>query len=182
VELDERLRLHLGTKPAISPVVFIAQGARILGDVTIADGASVWFNAVLRGDINRVVIGPMTNIQDCSVCHVANEHACLVGSHNTVGHNVILHGCAVGDENLIGMGAILMNGVRVGNQCILGAGALLTEGLEVPDGSLVYGSPARIVSKLGEKERHEIRKYAEKYHRVAERYLDAARPASEERP
>lgn len=167
---EDFLQASLLKKPALGKDVFIAEGARVVGDVTLGDGASVWFNAVLRGDINRVVVGAMTNIQDGSICHVANDHACLIGAFNTVGHNVILHGCTVGDENLIGMGAILMNGVRVGNQCIIGAGALLTEGLNVPDGSLVYGSPGKVVSKVGEKERKEIRQWAEKYHRVAEQY------------
>jgi carbonic anhydrase/acetyltransferase-like protein (isoleucine patch superfamily) len=171
VGYEEFLSQSLSKKPLLGHDVFIAEGARLIGDVSIGDGASIWFNAVLRGDINRVVIGAFTNIQDGSICHVANEHSCLIGSYNTVGHNVILHGCTVGDENLVGMGAILMNGVRVGNQCIVGAGALLTEGLEVPDGSLVYGSPAKIVSKLGDKERKEIRKWAEKYHDIAHHYL-----------
>jgi len=175
---EDFLKQALARKPAVAKDVFIAEGARVIGDVTIGDGSSIWFNAVLRGDINRVVVGSFTNIQDCSVCHVANDHACMVGSYNTVGHNVVLHGCTVGGENLIGMGAILMNGVRVGNRCIVGAGALLTEGLEVPDGSLVYGSPAKIVSKLGGKEQKEIRRWAEKYHRVARAYL-SRRAASE---
>jgi carbonic anhydrase/acetyltransferase-like protein (isoleucine patch superfamily) len=168
---EEFLKESFNKKPVLGKNVFIAEGARLIGDVTIGDESSVWFNSVLRGDINRVVIGSFTNIQDGSICHVANEHACLIGSFNTVGHNVILHGCTVGDENLIGMGAILMNGVRVGNQCIIGAGALLTEGLEVPDGLLVYGSPAKIVSKISAKERGEIRKWAEKYHGIAAQYL-----------
>jgi carbonic anhydrase/acetyltransferase-like protein (isoleucine patch superfamily) len=122
---------------------------------------------VLRGDINRVVIGHHTNIQDNTVCHVADDHACVVGDYVTCGHGAILHGCTVRDEVLIGMGAILMNGVELGNQCIVGAGALLTEGLRVPDGSLVYGMPAKVVSHLGEKERKQIRGWAEKYVRVA---------------
>lgn len=173
---EEFLKKSLAKKPVIGKHVFIAEGARVIGDVTIGEGSSIWFNAVLRGDINRVVIGECTNIQDGAICHVADDHACLIGSYNTVGHNVILHGCTVGDENLIGMGAILMNGVRVGNQCIIGAGALLTEGMEVSDGSLVYGSPAKVVSKLGEKERKEVRQWAEKYHRIAIHYLAQATP------
>ena len=178
VTLEDSLKQFLSKKPTIGRKVFVADGARLVGDVTIGDGASIWFNAVLRADINRVVIGAFTNIQDGSICHVANDHACVVGGYNTVGHNVILHGCSVGDENLVGMGAILMNGVRIGNQCIIGAGALLTEGLDVPDGSLVYGSPARIVSKLGDHERKQIRELAEKYHQVALEYLARTLPAT----
>ncbi|MSR65018.1 MAG: gamma carbonic anhydrase family protein [Verrucomicrobiae bacterium] len=175
---EEFLQESFKKKPVLGKDVFIADGVRLVGHVTIGEGSSIWFNSVLRGDINRVSIGSFTNIQDGSICHVANEHACLIGSFNTIGHNVILHGCTVGDENLVGMGAILMNGVRVGNQCIIGAGALLTEGLEVPDGSLVYGSPAKIVSKIGEKERGEIRKWAEKYHKIASHYLERTKSAS----
>jgi carbonic anhydrase/acetyltransferase-like protein (isoleucine patch superfamily) len=171
VGYEDFRKQSLQKEPVIGQKVFIAEGARVLGDVTLDDDSSIWFNAVVRGDTNHVKIGQCTNIQDCSVCHVANDHPCVIGSFNTVGHGVILHGCTVGDENMIGMGAILMNGVRVGNQCIIGAGALLTEGLDVPDGSLVYGSPAKIVSKLGDKERKEIRRWAEKYHRVALQYL-----------
>lgn len=167
---EDFLNQALARKPQIGKDVFIAAGAHVIGDVTLGDGASVWFNSVLRGDINRVVINAMTNVQDGSICHVANDHACLVGAYNTVGHRVILHGCTVGNENLIGMGAILMNGVEVGNQCIIGAGALLTEGLKVPDGSLVYGSPAKVISHIDAKERASIRQWAEKYHRVAQQY------------
>jgi carbonic anhydrase/acetyltransferase-like protein (isoleucine patch superfamily) len=153
--------------------VFIATGVRLVGDVQVGEGSSIWFNCVLRGDINRVVIGHHTNIQDNSVCHVADDHACLVGDHVTAGHGVILHGCTVGDEVLVGMGAVLMNGVVVGEQSIIGSSALLTEGLIVPPGSVVYGSPAKVVSKLSDKERADIRKWAEKYCRVAGEYLAA---------
>jgi carbonic anhydrase/acetyltransferase-like protein (isoleucine patch superfamily) len=102
---------------------------------------------------------------------VADDYACVVGNYVTVGHRAILHGCTVHGEVLIGMGAVLMNGVVVGEQSIIGAGALLTEGLDVPPGSLVYGAPAKIISKLGEKERGQIKGWAEKYRRVAASYL-----------
>lgn len=153
--------------------VFIAGGAHLIGDVSVGEHSSIWFGSVLRGDINRVVVGDHTNVQDLSVCHVADEHACVLGSYITVGHRAILHGCEVHDEVLIGMGAILMNGVMVGAQSIIGAGALLTEGLVVPDGSLVYGAPAKIVSHLDNRERTAIKGWAEKYCRVAESYRAA---------
>jgi carbonic anhydrase/acetyltransferase-like protein (isoleucine patch superfamily) len=160
-----------GQSPRLGTDAFIADGARLIGDVKVGDSSSVWFNCVLRGDINRVEIGHHTNIQDNTICHVADEHACVVGNYVTCGHSAILHGCVVGDETLVGMGAILMNGVNVGRQCIVGAGALLTEGLLVPDGSLVYGSPAKVVSQLGQCEREQIRGWAEKYCRLAAEYL-----------
>jgi carbonic anhydrase/acetyltransferase-like protein (isoleucine patch superfamily) len=159
-----------GRTPQLGRDVFVAEGARLVGDVTVGDGSSIWFNCVLRGDINRVEIGHHTNIQDGSICHVADDHACRVGNYVTVGHGVVLHGCAVDDEVLVGMGAVVMNGVRIGTQSIIGAGALLTEGLQVPAGSLVYGAPARVISRLGEKERAQIRRWAEKYGRVAAGY------------
>lgn len=165
---------YLGKWPQIEPGVFIADSARVIGDVTIGEQSSIWFGSVLRGDINGVVIGHHTNIQDNSVCHVADEHACVVGNYVTAGHRAVLHGCTVGDEVLIGMGAMLMNGVVVGGQSIIGAAALLTEGLQVPPGSLVYGAPAKIVSILGETERAKIKGWAEKYCRVAANYLSRA--------
>jgi carbonic anhydrase/acetyltransferase-like protein (isoleucine patch superfamily) len=160
-----------GKKPLLGANVFVAPGAFLIGDVRLGESSSVWFNSVLRGDINRVVVGQHTNIQDNSICHVADDYACVVGNYVTVGHRAILHGCTIGDEVLIGMGAILMNGVTIGQQSIIGAGALLTEGLSVPAGSLVYGAPAKVSSKLGETERKKIRVWAEKYCRLAETYL-----------
>ena len=162
---------YLGKRPQTGVNVYVAPGAQLIGDVAVGEESSIWFNSVLRGDINHVVVGHHTNIQDLSVCHVADAHACVVGNYVTVGHRTILHGCTVRDEVLIGMGAVLMNGVIVGEQSIIGAAALLTEGLEVPPGSLVYGAPAKVISRLGEKERHEIKHWAEKYCRVAADYL-----------
>ena len=139
--------------------------------MTVGARSSIWFGAVLRGDINRIIIGQHTNIQDQSVCHVADDLGCVVGDYVTVGHRVVLHACTIGDEVLVGMGAIVMDGVVVGEQSIIGAGALLTHGLQVPPGSLVYGAPAKIISQLSAKERGQIRTWAEKYCRVAAGYL-----------
>jgi carbonic anhydrase/acetyltransferase-like protein (isoleucine patch superfamily) len=164
---------HHGKVPQLGGRVYLAEGTELIGDVTVGEQSSIWFNTVLRGDINRVVIGHHTNIQDLSLCHVADDFACVVGNFVTVGHRAILHACTIGDEVLVGMGAIVMDGVVVGAQSIIGAGALLTKGLQVPPGSLVYGSPAKVISALGEKERNGIRAWAEKYCRVAESYLTA---------
>jgi carbonic anhydrase/acetyltransferase-like protein (isoleucine patch superfamily) len=162
---------YQGMEPLIGEGVYLADGAQVIGDVQIGAQSSIWFNCVLRGDINKVVIGHHTNIQDLTVCHVADDAACIVGNYVTVGHRAILHGSTVGNEVLIGMGAVLMNGVVVGDQSIIGASALLTEGLQVPPGSLVYGAPAKVISSLGEKERAGIKYWAEKYCRVAAQYL-----------
>jgi carbonic anhydrase/acetyltransferase-like protein (isoleucine patch superfamily) len=167
----DNLLEYLGKRPQIGAGVFLADNARVIGDVTVGNRSSIWFGSVLRGDINRVVIGHHSNIQDNSVCHVADEYACIVGNHVTVGHHTILHGCTVSDEVLIGMGAVLMNGVVIGEQSIIGAAALLTEGLQVPAGSLVYGAPAKVVSALGRTERTRIKGWAEKYCRLAADYL-----------
>lgn len=164
---------YRGKTPHIDPTAYLAPGAQLIGDVTIGDHSSIWFNAVLRGDINRIVIGHHTNIQDLSLCHVADNLACLVGNYVTVGHRAILHACTIGDEVLVGMGATVMDGVVIGNQSIIGAHALLTKGLQVPPGSLVYGSPAKVISQLGETERHAIKGWAEKYVKVSAHYLAA---------
>ena len=167
-------------RPVLGPQTFLAAGARLVGEVTLGESVSIWFNTILRGDIAPVVIGPFTNIQDNSTCHVASDIACVVGAYCTVGHQVTLHACTIGDETLVGMGAIVMDGCVVGNQCIIGANALLTKGLRVPDGSLVYGAPAKVVSTLGVAERGKLRASAEKYARLALAYQSASPPS--ERP
>ena len=164
-------------RPVLGAQTFLAAGARLVGEVTLGEGASIWFNTVLRGDIAPVVIGAFTNIQDNSTCHVASGIGCIVGAYCTVGHQVTLHACTLGDETLVGMGAVVMDDCVVGNQCIIGAHALLTKGLRVPDGSLVYGAPAKVVSSLGEAERRTLRASAEKYVRLAQSYLGAQPPS-----
>lgn len=171
-----------GKLPVVGRNAFIAAGARLVGDVTLGENSSVWFNSVVRGDIHRVVIGPGTNIQDNAVCHVADDFACVVGAYCTVGHQATIHACTIGDETLIGIGAVVMDECVVGNQCIIGASALLTKGLKVPDGSLVYGAPAKIVSRLGEAERRQLRAMAEKYCRLARRYREAAAAGGPRQP
>jgi carbonic anhydrase/acetyltransferase-like protein (isoleucine patch superfamily) len=151
--------------------VFIARGAVVLGDVTVGDYSSIWFNAVLRGDINRIVVGHHTNIQDNCVLHLADEHPCVLGDYVTVGHGAIVHACTVGSEVLVGMGSRLLDGVLVGEQSIIGAGALLTQGQQIPPGSLVLGAPAKIARPLSLHERAELKGLADKYVEVAAYYL-----------
>jgi carbonic anhydrase/acetyltransferase-like protein (isoleucine patch superfamily) len=143
--------------------VFIAQGAVVTGDVTLGEGASVWFHAVLRGDINRIVVGHHSNIQDNAVVHLAEEYPCVLGSYVTVGHSAIVHACAVGDECLIGMGAVILDGAELGAQCLVGANALITQHTKIPAGSLVLGAPAKVVRALEPAERAELKSWAEKY-------------------
>ena len=129
----------------IHPTAFVAPGAAIMGEVTVGADASVWYGAVLRGDMAPIVIGSQTNLQDGTIVHVDEGFPCTVGRRVGVGHRVILHGCTVEDECLIGMGAILLNGVRIGTGSVVAAGAVIPEGMQVPPRSLVMGVPGRIV-------------------------------------
>jgi carbonic anhydrase/acetyltransferase-like protein (isoleucine patch superfamily) len=140
----------------IDPKAFLARGVIVLGDVHLGPDASLWYNTVVRGDTERIVIGAGTNIQDLSMVHADPGFPCLVGDRVTVGHRAILHGCIVEDDCMIGMGAILLNGVRVGRGSVIGAGAVLVEGTEVPPGMLVLGVPGRVVREVGDALRERI--------------------------
>jgi carbonic anhydrase/acetyltransferase-like protein (isoleucine patch superfamily) len=152
-DLEKQLDRFLRRTPRLGKGVYIAQGAVVLGDVTLGAHSSVWYNAVVRGDINRIVVGHHTNIQDCAVLHLAEEYPCLIGNWVTVGHSAVVHACAVGDEVLIGMGAVILDGAVVGRQSIIGAAALVTQGMKIPPGSLVLGAPAKVVRTLTRQER-----------------------------
>jgi carbonic anhydrase/acetyltransferase-like protein (isoleucine patch superfamily) len=136
---------------SIHPTVFIASTAAVMGDVTIGAESSVWYGAVLRGDMAPIVIGSQTNLQDGTVVHVDEDVPCRVGSRVGVGHRVILHGCTVEDDCLIGMGSVLLNNVHVGTGSVVAAGAVLPEGMQTPPGSLVMGVPARVVRAVDER-------------------------------
>ncbi len=162
-DLHQQLDTYLRRPPKLGQHVYICQGAVVVGDVTLGDCASVWYNAVLRGDINRIVVGHHTNIQDNAVLHLADQLPCLVGNYVTVGHGAIVHACTVGDEVLVGMGAVILDGVEIGEQSIIGARALVTQGTEIPPGSLVLGTPAKVVRALTPDERAGLKALAEKY-------------------
>jgi carbonic anhydrase/acetyltransferase-like protein (isoleucine patch superfamily) len=161
-----------GTAPALPPEgrYWIAPSASIIGRVTLSVDVGVWFGAVLRGDNDTISIGEGSNIQDNSMLHTDFGLPLSVGSYCTVGHHVILHGCTIGNQSLIGMGAVVLNGARIGNNCLIGAKALVTEGKDIPDGSLVIGSPARVVRPLTEKEIAEVKQSALVYVRNWQRY------------
>lgn len=163
MKLENRLDTYLSKGPQIGQQVYIARGAVVVGDVTLGDHSSVWYNAVLRGDINRIVVGHYTNIQDNAVLHLENDLPCVVGNYVTIGHSAIVHACTVGDESLIGMGSIVLDGAVVGKHCLIGAKALVKQGMQIPDGSLAVGVPARIVRTLNAEERVNLRHSAEKY-------------------
>jgi carbonic anhydrase/acetyltransferase-like protein (isoleucine patch superfamily) len=137
-----------GTAPRIADSAWIADSAQVIGDVELATDVSVWFGTVIRGDTATIRVGSGSNIQDGSVLHADVGKPLTIGSNVTVGHKVMLHGCTVGDGSLIGIGAVVLNGARIGKGCIVGAGALVTEGKAFPDGSMIIGSPAKVVREL----------------------------------
>ena len=163
MSLSDRLTRYLDTPPTIHASAFVASGAVVIGDVTLAEESSVWFQAVLRGDINRIVIGPRSNVQDGAVVHLADDYGAFVGELVTVGHKAVLHACTIDDEVLVGMGAIILDGAEIGARSIIGAGALVTGGTKIPAGSLVLGSPAKVVRTLSLDDQAGIKVWAEKY-------------------
>ena len=134
--------------PTIDPSAWVAEGAQVMGNVTMKANASVWFGAVVRGDTSTIHIGENSNIQDASVLHADVGMPLHIGNNVTVGHQVMLHGCTVGDGSLMGIGAVVLNGAKIGKGCLVGAGSLVTEGKEFPDGSMILGSPAKVVKQL----------------------------------
>lgn len=159
------------SSPVIHPSVFIARGATVVGDVRLEQDSSIWYGAVLRGDIHHIRVGAGSNIQDGSVVHVSDDYAAEIGERVTVGHRAVVHACRIGDETLVGMGAIVLDGAEIGARCVIGAGALVTKGAVIPEGSLVVGSPMRIVRALSDEERNANAALARKYIEVARRYI-----------
>jgi carbonic anhydrase/acetyltransferase-like protein (isoleucine patch superfamily) len=166
-DVEKQLEAFLKRQPQLGKGVYMAKGAVVVGDVTLGDHSSVWYNAVLRGDINQIRVGNFTNIQDNAVLHLADEFPCIVGDYVTIGHSAIVHACTVGNETLIGMGAVVLDGAVIGNRCLIGAKALVTQNTKVPDGSLVLGAPAKVIRPLREDELTALRQSAEKYARNA---------------
>ena len=163
-----------GIAPRIDPSVFVAASAVVIGDVEIGAGSSLWFHAVVRGDVHRIRIGRGTNIQDHATLHVLTGRAATtVGDDVTVGHGAIVHGCTIGNRTLVGMGAIVLDGVEVGDECLIGAGALLTPGTRIAAGQLVLGSPALAARPLTPDERASLLASATNYAKVAAEYRAA---------
>jgi len=161
--LHQQFETHLRKQPRLGENVYIARGAVVLGDVSLGDHSSVWYNAVLRGDINRIEVGHHSNIQDNAVIHLADEFPCIIGNWVTVGHSAVVHACTVGDESLIGIGAVVLDGAKIGRQCLIGAKSLVTPGVEIPDGAMVFGAPGKVVRILSAGEREKLKIWAEKY-------------------
>ena len=166
--LAKRLKKFLGQEPQVHPTAYVAPQATVIGAVKLGPRSSAWPGSVLRGDINYIEVGEGTNIQDGAVVHLADDLPAVIGKFVTIGHLAIAHACVIEDECLIGMRATILDGAVIGRQSIVGAAALVTKGMKIPAGSLVVGSPARVVRKLTKAERAEPRRLAEKYVQVAE--------------
>jgi carbonic anhydrase/acetyltransferase-like protein (isoleucine patch superfamily) len=158
-------------QPEIHPSSFVAGSADLIGRVTLHEESSVWYNTTLRGDINEIVIGPRSNIQDNAVVHLADDFGCYVGELVTVGHSAIIHACTIKDEVLVGMGSIILDGAVIGERSIIGAGAVVTGGTQIPPGSLVLGTPAKVVRSLSLEEQQGVKYWAEKYVMQSRKFL-----------
>ena len=134
-----------GVSPQVAEDSWIAPDANVIGKIVIQEGASIWFGATLRGDNEEIVIGKGSNVQENTIMHTDMGYPLTVGEGCTIGHKALLHGCTIGDNTLIGMGAVILNGAKIGKNCLIGANALITENKVIPDGSLVMGSPGKVV-------------------------------------
>ena len=175
MDIKERLAKHLGRKPDIARAAFVAPNATVIGNVTLGPQSSIWYGAVLRGDIHSIEIGEGSNVQDLAVVHLADDYGVKIGNYTTIGHSAIIHACTIGDECLIGMGATILDGAVIGDHCIVGANALVTQRFVAPAGSMILGSPAKIVRPLKESELIGLRAWAEKYVEVAKAHATRKR-------
>ncbi len=162
-----RLARYLDKTPVVPDSCWIAGTASVYGDVVFGERCSVWPSAVVRADINSIRIGDETNIQDGAVVHLADDFGVVLGRRVTVGHGAIVHACEIGDDCLIGMGATVLDGAKIGRECIIGAHALVTQGAVVPDGSMVLGTPGKVVKTLSAEARSDLRHWALKYVEVS---------------
>ncbi|MFQ5329379.1 MAG: gamma carbonic anhydrase family protein [Thermodesulfobacteriota bacterium] len=166
---------YKGVSPTLHPTVFTVETAQIIGDVEIGENSSVWFNAVVRGDVNYITIGKRTNVQDNSVLHVTHDtHPLVIGDDVTIGHSVTLHGCTIKGRSLIGMGAVILDGAVVEEDTVIGAGALVTENMVVPSGSLVVGVPGKVRRELTDEERDGLLQSAQNYIGYSNAYREGA--------
>jgi carbonic anhydrase/acetyltransferase-like protein (isoleucine patch superfamily) len=161
--------------PRIADTAWVADSAQVIGRVALEEGASVWFGAVLRGDNEWITVGRGSNVQDGSVLHTDIGSPLTIGVDVTIGHQVTLHGCTIGDGSLVGIQAVVLNNARIGRNCLVGAGALVTEGKEFPDGSLIMGSPARVVRQLSPEQFERLRQGAVHYAEKSARYRHGLR-------
>ncbi len=166
------IRKHKHYNPKIGKNVFVAKSADVIGKVELKTDSSVWFNSVLRADCNDIIIGEGTNIQDLVCIHVSEEHPTIIGKGVTVGHSAIVHACSIDDYSLIGMGATILDGSKIGKYCIIGANSLVTNDSIIPDGSLCFGSPAKVVRSLTEEEKRFLEESALSYIKEAKDFME----------
>ncbi len=164
------IRSFNGKSPQVDESAYVAESAQIIGDVVLGKNASIWDNAVLRGDIGQIIVGENSNIQDVSSVHNTQGVPVVIGKNVTIGHRVVLHSCSIGDNSLIGMGAIILDHVKIGKNCLIGAGAVVTPHTEIPDGSLVMGMPAKVIKPLSEAQVEGNIKNAQEYARLSAQY------------
>ena len=164
--------------PAIHESAWVADSAQVMGNVTLAEGSSIWFGVVVRGDTETITVGRGSNIQDNSVLHADMGMPLVIGENVTVGHQVMLHGCMIGDGSLIGIQAVVLNGAKIGKNCLVGAGALVTEGKEFPDGCMILGSPAKAVRQLSSAQIEGLKMSAQHYMDNARRYRNGLKKLS----
>lgn len=174
IAADATVLTVAGKAPSLSDSSFVASGARIVGDVALGEGASVWYNAVLRGDSASITVGEGSNLQDNVSVHVDADHPVVIGRDVSVGHNAVVHGCVIGDGSLIGMGSVVLSGARIGSGCLVAGGAVVLEGAVIPDGSLVAGVPAAVRRQLTAEERDGILRNALIYREHSRTHADAA--------
>ena len=166
-ELREDLKIKT---PTIHESAFIADGARIIGDVTLMQDSSIWYNTVARADINKIVVGERSNVQDNSVIHLENDQGVIIGNDVTIGHNAIIHGCTIGDGSLVGIGSVILDFANIGRHSLVGANSLITEGKKFPDGVLILGSPAKVIRELTDQEVSQLQVNADHYVKKSRNY------------
>lgn len=174
--IEDRLAKFLGRTPQVSESAFVANSATLIGDVRLGKDSSVFYGAVLRGDIETITVGESSNVQDGCIVHLADDLGAHIGAWCTIGHAAIIHACTIGDECLVGMQAVVLDGAEIGDQCLIGAGSLVTQRTKIPPRSLVLGSPAKVIRPLKENELASLRESAAKYVAVARAH--AARQAA----
>ena len=171
---DDTLLPFEGATPELGEDVYIAEGAKVIGNVELGDQASVWYNAVIRGDLEKITIGARTNVQDGTVIHIeSGEYPTIIGEGVTIGHKALVHACTIGDNCLIGMGSVVLDGAVIKDNCLVAAGAVVTPGKTFPEGSLILGSPARAVRELSDDEIDRFRESAAHYVELARRHRDS---------